>query len=393
MEKQNLFRNNNLLIVFGVTLMAVLGVSSITPAFPTISRALGITPNQVGLLITFFTLPGAILTPFLGYLSDKYGRKKILVPSLFIFAIAGFACAFIKDFNMLLLMRAVQGIGSGALASLNSTIIGDLFSGEQRVKAMGLNAAVLSVGVAAYPSIGGALALLDWNYPFMLALLALPIGIAALFFLNSPEPRNTESILGYLKGTWSYMKSWQVAGLFSAGLLSFIIMYGAYLTYFTILMDEKFSASSLTIGVIMTVAALSNAVMASQLDKIHRRFSISTIIGISFIIYALSNVMAPFIPDMWLLLIPAVLSGIGNGATLPGVQTAVAGLAPMEYRGTFMSLNSMMLRLGQTLGPPIIGIAYAYGGINATFFSAAAIAAAVPLVIIAVRIAKKRGNV
>jgi len=393
MEKQNLFRNKNLLIVFGVTLMAVLGVASITPAFPTISRALNITPNQVGLLITFFTLPGAILTPFLGILSDRYGRKRILVPSLFIFAVAGFACSFIKDFSMLLVMRAVQGIGSGALASLNSTIIGDLFSGEQRVKAMGLNAAVLSVGVAAYPSIGGALALIGWNYPFMLSLLALPIGIAALFFLNSPEPRNTESITSYLKGTWSHMNNLKVAGLFSAGLLSFIIMYGAYLTYFTILMDQKFNASSLTIGIIMTVASLSNAAMASQLVKIHRRFSISMIIVISFIIYAVSNVIVPFIPNMWLLLIPAVLSGIGNGATLPGIQTAVAGLAPMEYRGAFMSLNSMMLRLGQTLGPPVIGIAYVYGGINATFFTAAGIAMTVPVAVVLFGMLKKSRSV
>jgi ACDE family multidrug resistance protein len=377
---KSLWKDTNLLIVFGVTLMAVMGVASISPAFPKIQRELGITPNQVGLLITFFTLPGALLTPVVGIMADRYGRKKILIPSLFLFAIAGTACTFIKDFNLLLWIRAVQGIGAAALGSINSTIIGDLYEGKRRVQAMGLNASVLSIGVASYPSIGGALALIGWNYPFLLSILALPVGLFALVLLKNPEPRNSQTIKEYLSGTWSHLKNMKIAGLFSAGMLSFIIMYGAYLTYFTILMGDKFNASSLTIGIIMSVASLSNAITASQLGRIHRRLSMTTILKISFSVYALSMLLVPFMSNLWLLLVPAILSGMANGATLPSIQTSVAEIAPLEYRGAIMSLNNMMLRLGQTLGPPLIGIAYVYGGINATFFAAAGISVMVPLV-------------
>jgi ACDE family multidrug resistance protein len=377
---KSLWKDTNLLIVFGVTLMAVMGVASISPAFPKIQRELGITPNQVGLLITFFTLPGALLTPVVGIMADRYGRKKILIPSLFLFAIAGTACTFIKDFNLLLWIRAVQGIGAAALGSINSTIIGDLYEGKRRVQAMGLNASVLSIGVASYPSIGGALALIGWNYPFLLSILALPVGLFALFLLKNPEPRNSQTIKEYLSGTWSHLKNMKIAGLFSAGMLSFIIMYGAYLTYFTILMGDKFNASSLTIGIIMSVASLSNAITASQLGRIHRRLSMTTILKISFSVYAFSMLLVPFMSNLWLLLVPAILSGMANGATLPSIQTSVAEIAPLEYRGAIMSLNNMMLRLGQTLGPPLIGIAYVYGGINATFFAAAGISVMVPLV-------------
>ena len=87
-------------------MMAVLGTSSITPAFPTIVRELGVSSGQVGLLITVFTLPGIVMTPLLGVLSDRYGRKKILVPALLLFAIAGGACAFARDFNVLLALFA-----------------------------------------------------------------------------------------------------------------------------------------------------------------------------------------------------------------------------------------------------------------------------------------------
>jgi MFS family permease len=93
------YKDHNLHIVWGVTLMAVPGTSSITPAFPTIVRELGVSSGQVGLLITVFTLPGILMTPLLGVLSDRYGRKKILVPALLLFGIAGGACAFARDFK------------------------------------------------------------------------------------------------------------------------------------------------------------------------------------------------------------------------------------------------------------------------------------------------------
>jgi len=383
MAKDSLYRDRNLQIIFGVTLMAVLGVSSITPAFPKITRELGITGGQVGLLITFFTLPGALLAPVMGVMADRYGRKRILIPSLFLFAVAGTACTFIKDFNVLLGVRVVQGIGAASLGSINSTIIGDLYSGKRRVEAMGLNASVLSIGVASYPSIGGALAMLGWNYPFLLPLLAIPVGILALTMLKNPEPRNYQNIREYLSGTWGYLRNIKVAGLFAAGMLSFVVLYGAYLTYLTLLMDEKFGASSLTIGIIMTISSLSNAAIASQLGRINRLFSLPTIIKVSFTLYALSMVIIPFMPSLWLLLIPAIISGIANGANLPSIQTSVAELSPIEYRGAFMSLNTMMLRVGQTIGPPLIGLAYALKDINATFFTAAAISILVPVAAIA----------
>ena len=78
--------------------MAVLGVSTLTPAFPAISGEFGISGGQVGLLITVFTLPGVVLTPMLGVLSDHHGRRKIRVPALLLFGAAGGACVFARGF-------------------------------------------------------------------------------------------------------------------------------------------------------------------------------------------------------------------------------------------------------------------------------------------------------
>lgn len=369
-----LLRDRNLQIIFGVTLLAVMGVSSIAPAFPAIVRDLGISNLDVAWLITAFTLPGLVLSPFLGILADRLGRKRILVPSIFLFAVAGTACAFTRDFNILIVCRVFQGVGAAALGALNVTLIGDLYSGRRRAAAMGLNASALSIGTSSYPLIGGALAALAWYYPFYLSLLAVPMGFIVLTALRNPEPRSRESLKSYLGGTWGYLKNMKVAALFAAGVLTFIILYGAFLLYLAILMDESFNASGLTIGIYMSISALTTAIVASQLGRIVRWFSEATLIKAAFAIYGLSLVLIPLMPSVWLLIIPVLILGIAQGVNLPSIMTLMAGLAPMEYRAAFMSINSAMLRLGQTVGPPLIGLFYVYGGSDAAFYITAGMA-------------------
>jgi ACDE family multidrug resistance protein len=372
--ERSLLRDRNLHIIFGITLMVAMGVASIAPALPTIVRDLGISKLNVAWLITAFSLPGMLLAPFIGVLADRFGRKRILVPAIFLFALAGTACAFTRDFNILLLCRVFQGIGAAGMGSINVTLIGDLYSGRRRVEAMGLNASALSIGAAGYPLIGGALAALAWYYPFYLSLIAIPIGIIVLTKLNNPELDSREDFKSYLVGAWGYLKNMKVAALFVAGVLTFIIVFGAYLTYFAIYMDDAFNASGFTIGVLMSVSALANAVVASQMRRITRRFSEAMLIKASFAIFGLSLIVIPLMPSLWLLLIPVLLLGIAQGINLPSILSMAAGLAPTEYRAAFMSINSSMIRLGQTVGPPIVGLFYVYGGPTAAFTITASMA-------------------
>ena len=373
-SERSLLRDRNLHIIFGITLMVVMGVASIAPALPAMVRDLGISKLDVAWLITAFSLPGMLLAPFVGVLADRFGRKRILVPSIFLFAIAGTACAFTREFNILIIFRVFQGIGAAAMGSINVTLIGDLYLGRRRVEAMGLNASALSIGAAGYPLIGGALAALAWYYPFYLSLIAIPVGIIVLTKLNNPEPDSREDFKSYLVGAWGYLKNMKVAALFAAGVITFIIVFGAYLTYFAIYMDDAFSASGFTIGVFMSVSALATAVVASQLRRITRRFSEAMLIKASFAIFGLSLILIPFMPSLWLLLIPVLLLGIAQGINLPSILSTAAGLAPTEYRAAFMSINSSMIRLGQTVGPPIVGLFYVYGGPTAAFTFTAGLA-------------------
>lgn len=373
-SERSLLRDRNLHIIFSITLMVVMGVASIAPALPAIVRDLGISKLDVAWLITAFSLPGMLLAPFVGVFADRFGRKRILVPAIFLFAIAGTACAFTRDFNILLIFRVFQGIGAAAMGSINVTLIGDLYSGRRRVEAMGLNASVLSLGAAGYPLIGGALAALAWYYPFYLSLIAIPIGIIVLTKLNNPEPDSREDFKSYLVGAWGYLKNMKVAALFAAGVITFIIVFGAYLTYFAIYMDDAFNVSGFTIGVFMSVSALAAAVVASQMGRITRRISEGMLIKVSFAIFGLSLILIPLMPSLWLLLIPVLLLGIAQGINLPSILSMAAGLAPTEYRAAFMSINSSMIRLGQTVGPPIVGLFYVYGGPTVAFAFTAGLA-------------------
>jgi ACDE family multidrug resistance protein len=91
--------------------MAALETSSVSPAFPEVQKVFGVSRGQVALLITIFTLPSVLLTSVIGALSDRFGRRKILVPSLLLFGLAGGACALARNFELLLALRVLQGVG------------------------------------------------------------------------------------------------------------------------------------------------------------------------------------------------------------------------------------------------------------------------------------------
>lgn len=359
--------------MFGVTLMAVLGVASISPAFPSIMAVFDLSATQVGLLITVFTLPGALLTPLLGVAADRFGRKRVLIPSLLLFGVAGGMCGFAREYETLLLLRFFQGVGATALGSLNTVIIGDLYQGNHRARAMGLNASVLSVGTALYPLIGGCLAMIAWYYPFFLPWLAVPLALAVLRLLDVPEPSVKDGLGTYLREAWNGISDRTILGLFGAGVLTFIILYGAGLTYFSILLGEEFGASAVVIGVLMSGMSISTAIVSSQLGRLSSRFSARTLIVAGFAGYTVSMLLIPMVSILWLFMLPTLLLGASLGITVPGIHTLLAERATLELRGIIMSVNSAMLRVGQTLGPPVIGAVFLVGGFGGAFMAAAAL--------------------
>lgn len=356
----------NLTMIFGTTLMAVLGVASITPAFPDVIRKFQLSTGSIGLLITVFTFPGVVLTPLLGVLADRKGRKKILVPSLLLFGVSGAACGFAESFETMLVLRFFQGVGAAALGSLNVTLIGDLFSGPERGRMMGYNASVLSVGTAAYPLLGGLLAGVGWNYPFFLPVLSVPLGILILLRMENRTPENREALGMYLKNVIKNINI-QVGGIFLASTATFLILYGSFLTYLPILVSHRFQGSAFQIGLLLSSMSLTTALTSFLSGRIQRFLTREQMVRLGFIFYGVSMAIVPMIPDYRLLFIPTLLFGMGQGLNIPSLQTILADIAPIEYRAAFMSANGTVLRTGQTLGPILAGLVFAFHGISGTF--------------------------
>jgi MFS family permease len=380
----NLLRDRNLHVVFGITLMAVLGVSSIAPVLPSLGRGLDVPPERLGLLITSFTVPGVILSPLLGVLADRFGRRRILVPSLMLFAAAGSACALAPDLRVLLLLRFLQGVGAASLGVLYVTLIGDLYEGRARAAAMGYNGSVLSLGTAAYPLLGGLLAQIGWRWPFLLAALGLPVGLMVLCCLRNPEPRGDGSLRRYLGGVGRSILHARVLALFTVVLLTFVLLYGSYLTYFPVLLDRRFAAEPAVIGLLMTCPSLSTIVVSAQLGRLTGRFREEALVRTAFVLIAAGLILPPLCPSLPWLVVPALLYGAAMGLIVPSVMTLLTGLAPLEQRAAFMSVNGTVLRLGQTLGPVIMGGVYVLGGLTAPFFAGAGLALAAALLMGAV---------
>jgi MFS family permease len=373
MPDRPLFLDPNLNIIFGVTLLAVLGVSSVAPVFPTVARELDVAPEAVGLLITVFTMPGIILTPVFGILADRFGRKRVLVPALLLFSLAGSSCSLARDFEILLLLRFFQGVGAASLGSLNATLIGDLFSGRRRTEAMGYNASILSVGTAIYPSLGGGLAALGWYVPFALPIVGLAVAVAVLFRLES-VPLDPPGGLGtYLRDALIGMKNKKVLGLYLVSVMTFIVLYGAYMTFIPLHLSDRFGSTAFAIGLIMSVGSLSTAATASNLRLFTRHLTSERLITYAFALYAVSFLTIPFLPGHWLVALPVALFGVAQGMNYPVVMSLLAGLAPMDHRAIFMSANGMVLRVGQTLGPLVMAGVFAWGGMATVFYAAMAI--------------------
>jgi MFS transporter, ACDE family, multidrug resistance protein len=370
------WKDHNLHVIWGVTLMAVLGSSSVSPAFPKVVAELGVSPGQVGLLITVFTLPGVFLTPVAGVLSDKFGRKSVLIPSLLLFGVAGGACALARDFELLLGLRVLQGVGAAALGATNVTLIGDLFAGRERTAALGYNSSVLSTGTASYPAIGGALATFGWYYPFALPLLAIPIAFLVLFSLHNPEPHNEQGLKEYARSIWSAVKDRTVAGLFAGSLVTFILLFGPLIVYLPILMDQAFGVSPLVIGVVVASTSLTTALTSTQIGNLTSRFSEKTLVRASFVLYAAALALVAFVPYWWLLFVPTVIFGVAQSLNLPNVFSLLNEAAPDENRGAFLALNSTILRLGQTLGPVLMAVIAAPLGLAGAYLAAGALAVA-----------------
>jgi MFS family permease len=364
---RSLIGNRNLQIVLALTTTSMLGVGSLSPAFPEIMRDFHLDTHQVGLLITVYTAPGIVLSPIAGLLADRVGRRVVIVTGLIIFALSGVACALSTSYEALLLFRFIQGLGGSPLSAVNNTVLADLFGGRQRIEALGYNQSVSSMSALMHPLIGGAVALLGWQYPMLLPLIALPVAYMVAFRLDGADRAPTGSLGAYLSTAFKGIFTRRVLALYLVNLTNLLVIYGVLLVYLVLMMKQRFDANPLTIGIILATSAVASGLTGMTMRRVATRFSPRQMIVGGMVFSGCAISLNALMPGLWWLMIPAAARGLGQGVLMPALYTALAEEAPADARAAVMGFASTMFRSGQTFGPPVFAIAYAFAGIDAVF--------------------------
>ncbi len=359
-------------IIFGVTIVSILGMSPITPAFPRMIKFFHIAPSAIGLVIAFFALPGIVMTPLYGVLADRVGRKGALLFALVVYGLGGTACGLVSDFKVFLAMRFVQGMGASGLGALATTLIGDLYSGHKRTDFMGYNASILSVGTALFPAAGGLLSQFSWRYPFFLNLFAFVAVYWVLKEFNFPSLQKEKCpFKDYLKNAFHGISDRKAIWLFAGGSAIYFLIMGSYVTYIPVLMSHRFKSQPWEIGVVLAAGSIGAGIAAAITGKLARMWGHTFLIRISFAGFLGTFALIPLMKSTWALLLPAILFGSANGIAFPLIQSVIVALAPFKYRGAFVSFNGMILRYSQVISPVVFAGVYSAFGIDFVFYGAA----------------------
>jgi predicted MFS family arabinose efflux permease len=217
--------------------------------------------------------------------------------------------------------------------------------------------------------------------PFALPIVGLAVGAAVLFILDLEPTEAEASFTSYLKDAGAGMRTPKVLGLFVATLLSFVVLYGAYMTFIPLHLSDRVGSSPPAIGLVMTLGSLTTAVTASRLGFLSRFVPPDRLLPIAFVLFAVSFVLVPLVPGYWWVALAVGVFGVGQGWNYAVVLTLLAGEAPEEHRAVFMGVNGMVIRIGQASGPLIMGGVFALGGMNGVFFTASGICLAAFLVL------------
>jgi MFS family permease len=363
-------------VVVSITLTGIMANTLVTPATPDIVDDFGVGRAGVGLLLAAATAPGIVLAPIIGVLSDRYGRRAIVVPCLVIFGLAGGTAAFAPSYEVLLGLRLLQGIGSAGLINLAVVIIGDHWDGLERAKMIGRNAACLTASIAVLPPLGGLLASLGgWRWTFAPYWIGLVTAVAVLRYLG-PSERGTGTLGEQLRRTTPYLKLPVVIGSMAMAFVLFALVFGGFLTVLPVHLKDDFGVSAGFRGLVLGVPAIPSTIMALNLGRFRARFGAGPILVVGSLAIALGFAVLAVAPTLPLIMLGPVIYGFGEGLMIPTLQDAVASAAPASSRGAIVASFVGVNRLGQTVGPVAAGAGLAAFSSEAVFLVGAALALA-----------------
>ena len=355
--------------------------SLVSPLLPDILDTFNQSAGSAGPLVAAASLPGIFLAPIIGFAADRWGRRPVLTLCLIVFGLAGVLTAVSPNFAVLVATRFLLGVGSAGLINLGVVLIGDHFDGEERTTWIGRNAAILTIGLAIIPLASGVIAeLFSWR----IATLGYGFGFVSAGYawnvLRDESIQTPQPLKSQLAGVGTAMRTPVIATTITVGTLSFAIIFGVFLTAMPNHLDTRFSMSSGWRGFMISVPALSSALVGFNLGRIRRVMSVRWALAISACFWAMGMMLISWAHVLAVLIIGTLCYGLGEGALIPNLQEVAMSEAPQEHRGAVVATWVGFARPGQTIGPLLAGVLLSASGAPAVFV-AGAIASACAAVI------------
>lgn len=372
-----------------VAMAMVLGNSMLIPVLPAMREAMDISELQAGLSITAFSIAAGLTIPLAGFISDRVGRKKVMVPALFLYGLAGVAGGvtglLLKDKALvtLLVIRAIQGIGAGGTFQIAMALTGDLFTSGTRTRALGYLEASNGLGKVIAPLIGASLAALVWYAPFFVYIVAIPIAVLVWMEIKEPPMKQkAQGARGYLQGVQSIFstKALPLAVMFLAGMLVLFLYFGV-LSYLSDFLEEKLGAKGVKLGLIIAIPVFVMALTSYLSGQALARKNPSIlkwaiVFGLAFGGAMLA--LAGTTKKEFLLVSFISVLGVGNGIVLPSLNSLTTSCTERARRGTLTSLYGAVRHVGAATGPPAVALLIKYGH-RTTFWTLAGLAAVAAL--------------
>lgn len=347
----------------------------VTPVFPEVVEEFQVDPRWAGLLVGMHTLTIALFSPILGILADRIGKLRVLIACLIGYGVFGMAGAWTWDFQSMLTTRALLGAASGGVAAASVGYVASLFEGEERSRMLGYTTSALATTSIFFPLLGGWIGSFNWHYSFYLYVIAFPVAIAAALVL--PKRKGTTSQPSQFA---QFDKDLLLANLKRPAvlLMLFTLVLASGLFYIVIVyaplhFKASIGADPTQNGMILASRAIGAAIISAVgSSRLAMRWGVPNAVGVGFMTMALMLFSIPPLTHLPLIIIAAVLFGMGYGIVMPNLYDALAALSPMALRTSILALGTGVSSLGQFLSPVVLGPLWKSAG-TAVFFVGTAV--------------------
>jgi multidrug resistance protein len=352
-------------IIWTTVALDLVGFGIIVPILGRYAERFGANGLQVGLMFASFSVAQMVFAPILGRISDKVGRKPVIVFSLIGTAVGSFVTGAAGALWVLFLGRILDG-ASGASVAVAQGAVADIAPPEQRARLMGMLGAAFGVGFVVGPALGGLAALGGPHVPFYLAgSIAAVNAVAAMIRLPETKPDTSHITEKHQRGTAlsPALKRFALVGFLS------MLGFAGFEATFSIWGEKQFgftegSASIVFVFVGVTLVAVQGGLIGPLTQRLGSRKLLRiglSLVAVGLLLLGLSNT--------WPLLFVALfLLSLGQGMSGPSGSALVAELAPVERRGEAIGYQQSTAAFGRVAGPVMAGALFDHVGISAPFF-------------------------